>query len=441
MCMSGMRAWRVFYSCLCIRNKQEQDFNTNTKTIYLNRHSIPTCTVPSPIHMANTDQLLLFIIFLLAFLLAVYMSRPMSPSSLLVREGMTNRAGSRARDIDSAHSFTGSVTVESEDGSVSGTLTMLENGTATLVVTDNTNTQITFNANKAGDTVLFGPAGATATLYYDNIGPNRVVISYSNGRTVVLTTGEMQNTYGVSTEFDNYNHFDGTAYANIFYGPNGRVARIENGPNGKTVVITNTDGNKYVYRVDATDANVYIGPNGGRATVVTEGKRQRVRVKMPNGDTFTFYDTNRYAKSYDTTINQFDEVTSGVHYGQGYKDAFVPSSGTLTTISGPNGNTYASYDSTGYYNSLPRGIPRSQIPAGKEDLYILKSEVVPPVCPKCPAPVVSKEPDVSKCPPCPACARCPEPSFECKKVPNYNAFASTGSVPMPVVSSFASFGM
>lgn len=25
-----------------------------------------------------------------------------------------------------------------------------------------------------------------------------------------------------------------------------------------------------------------------------------------------------------------------------------------------------------------------------------------------------------KCPPCPACARCPEPAFECKKVPNYS---------------------
>lgn len=26
----------------------------------------------------------------------------------------------------------------------------------------------------------------------------------------------------------------------------------------------------------------------------------------------------------------------------------------------------------------------------------------------------------SKCPPCPPCARCPESSFECKKVPNYS---------------------
>lgn len=387
--------------------------------------------------MTNPDQLLLLLILLLAFLLAVYFSRPLSPSSLLLREGMTNALS----EVDQNHMFTGTVTVESDDGALSGKLTMLENGTVTLVLTDDANNQTTYTANNAGDTVLYGPAGATATLYYDNVGPNRVVISYSNGRTVVLHTGEMQNTYSVSTEFDNYNHFDGTAYANVFYGPNGRIARIESGPNGRTVVITETSGKTIVYRVDATDVNVFYGPNGGVATVITEGKRQRIRVKLPNGRTVTYYDTNRYAKNYDTSINQMNEVTSGVFYGQDYKDAFVPTSGTLTAITGPKGNTYATYDSAGYYNSLPRGIPRSQIPAGQEDLYILKSEVVPPVCPKCPDPIVSKEKDVSKCPPCPACARCPEPSFECKKVPNYNAFSSSGTAPLPVISSFASFGM
>ena len=38
----------------------------------------------------------------------------------------------------------------------------------------------------------------------------------------------------------------------------------------------------------------------------------------------------------------------------------------------------------------PMGIPKSQIPTGSEDLYILKSQVIPPVCPACP--------NVSACP-------------------------------------------
>ena len=97
---------------------------------------------------------------------------------------------------------------------------------------------------------------------------------------------------------------------------------------------------------------------------------------------------------------------------------------------------------TDYYNSLPPGIPRSQIPAGQEDLYILKSQVVPPVCPVCPTITSSSnDPDKeAKCPPCPPCARCPEPSFECKKVPNYSVIDNQ-YLPQPVLSDFSTFGM
>ena len=60
---------------------------------------------------------------------------------------------------------------------------------------------------------------------------------------------------------------------------------------------------------------------------------------------------------------------------------------------------------------------RSTIPPGDEHLYILKSQVVPPVCPACPTPPANET--SKKCPPCPACARCPESNFECKKVIKY----------------------
>jgi hypothetical protein len=42
--------------------------------------------------------------------------------------------------------------------------------------------------------------------------------------------------------------------------------------------------------------------------------------------------------------------------------------------------------------------------------------------------------------PCPSCARCPEPSFDCKKVPNYSS-TNSEYLPMPVLSDFSSFGM
>lgn len=90
------------------------------------------------------------------------------------------------------------------------------------------------------------------------------------------------------------------------------------------------------------------------------------------------------------------------------------------------------------------GIPASQILPGQEDLYILKSSVVPPVCPACPAVRcnnnTNKNSTPAKCPPCPPCARCPEPSFECKKVPNYS-LSNNNALPRPVLSSFSQFGL
>ncbi len=88
---------------------------------------------------------------------------------------------------------------------------------------------------------------------------------------------------------------------------------------------------------------------------------------------------------------------------------------------GPSG---AGASTRGAQSALPPGIPKSKIPPGQENLYILKSEIVPPVCPACPAcpacptPVCPK-PDDSQCPPCPAPGRCPPSSFGCQRVPLY----------------------
>jgi len=87
------------------------------------------------------------------------------------------------------------------------------------------------------------------------------------------------------------------------------------------------------------------------------------------------------------------------------------------------------------------GISSSQIPQGQEDLYILKSQVVPPVCPACPPVIVDKNTLNQDCPPCPPCARCPEPSFECKKVPNFNLGPQNTFLPRPVLNDFSTFGM
>tara|TARA_B110000858_G_C17719029_1_gene434339 strand:- start:601 stop:1158 length:558 start_codon:yes stop_codon:yes gene_type:complete len=108
-----------------------------------------------------------------------------------------------------------------------------------------------------------------------------------------------------------------------------------------------------------------------------------------------------------------------------------PAGNSATVTSGPQGNTAVT---TNYSN----GIQSNDIPQGQQDLYILKSQIVPPVCPVCPQAAACPRQD--KCPPCPACARCPEPAFDCKKVPNYSS-SNDNYLPRPVLADFSQFGM
>ena len=120
------------------------------------------------------------------------------------------------------------------------------------------------------------------------------------------------------------------------------------------------------------------------------------------------------------------------------KSSYIgPAGDTVITDS-----THTDYPVKSYTHKKPKstslGIPYSQIPTGSEDLYILKSEVIPPVCPMCPS--ISACPSKEPPPPCPPCDRCPEPAFDCKKVPNYNN-TDNKYLPVPVLSDFSQFGM
>jgi len=82
-------------------------------------------------------------------------------------------------------------------------------------------------------------------------------------------------------------------------------------------------------------------------------------------------------------------------------------------------------------------IRADQRPPGNEHLYMLKSEIVPPVCPACPTcPNIRSG---KNCQPCPPCGRCPEPAFDCKKVPNYDS-SNTKYLPRPILNDFSQFG-
>ena len=142
---------------------------------------------------------------------------------------------------------------------------------------------------------------------------------------------------------------------------------------------------------------------------------------------------HRSKEDYNDDDNEDNNINS---YGNVNKYPNVENDNILTA-GRSNGKNNGS--SNGSSNGSNNSVSSSQIPPGDEDLYILKSQVVPPVCPACPA-VVACPSDNKKCPPCPPCARCPEPAFECKKVPNYSG-QNDSYLPQPVMSDFSQFGL
>jgi len=158
---------------------------------------------------------------------------------------------------------------------------------------------------------------------------------------------------------------------------------------------------------------------------MTSSGRSHTQYVGPAGDTVDVYSNNSGSATVGPRGNVL--VNSGNDNYQGYDS----SSTSATTYTGPAGNSATVVSSS-------NGVYASQIPPGDEDLYILKSQVVPPVCPACPT--VSECPRQKPCSPCPPCARCPEPSFECKKVPNYSA-NDDQYLPRPVLADFSQFGM
>ena len=254
-----------------------------------------------------------------------------------------------------------------------------------------------YYGSNGGATTFYGPNGATATIIYDNYGNQAIRIQTSTGT----------YTYTQNATYYNPNN---TTTSTQYYGSTGYPIQT------------------YPYYNDAS-ASTYYGANGGSATVATGPQgNSAYYVEGPNGNTVAGTTANNpyYYGPY--------ESNTGVATG--------PQGNSVYYAQGPNGNTVAgttanNTNNSVYYNSS-YGIPANQIPPGQEDLYILKSQVVPPVCPACPT--SSACPRQEKCSPCPACARCPEPSFECKKVPNYNAI-DNDYLPVPVLNDFSTFGM
>ena len=365
---------------------------------------------------------------------------------------------------NSASTYTGpggnsAVSTSSSNGN--GTTYTGPNGNSITINKDSPNSNSNSNSNSLMNSLASffgttstttGSQGGSATTYQGNHGFKAAKVQGPNGNTYTATnanTNTNTNT-SLSNNYDNYSHYSGTNYPLIYYGPNGGTARIIKTANEDTIVVTSTNGQTDIYYIDNNSNNTnvsvskYEGPNGSSAKMITNSDgKMAVEITGPDGNKVVYTEDNTSNQPSDEYDNVEVNTYSGPRGGQA-ASVTGPAGNTAGAVQGPNGNTLSgnTYDSNSYYNSLPKGIPKSQIYDGEEDLYILKSEVVPPVCPMCPAPIL-KCPggqDLNDVPPCPPCARCPEPAFDCKKVPNYNGGASD-YLPVPVLNDFSTFGM
>lgn len=302
-------------------------------------------------------------------------------------------------------------------------------------------------------------------------GSNALVTTGILGNTSAIATGP--NGSGTTTDLD-------TVSNKTFYGANGGSAQVVNNNGNYLIQITDANGNTNTYTYNNTNTNntnttnnntnttngtsgtvsadntivgmTFTGPLNGKATVVKDNNNNyTIVITYPSGEKIVYHPDNSTTSTNSTTNTNTNNYNPNTYY---------PATATVASVTGPQGNSWnyaqgpmgnsvsgvttTSNNSNGDYNSsLPAGIPASNIPYGSEDLYILKSSVVPPVCPVAPPCPQNCNKNKDTPPPCPPCARCPEPSMTCKAVPNYSqgAGANNQYLPIPVLSSFSSFGM
>jgi hypothetical protein len=315
-------------------------------------------------------------------------------------------------------------------------------------------TEVINFTNSTDSKTYDGPNGSKATITTDSDGlhilnisdPNfptdnyvlkeKLTINTSTNTSTTTNSNSNSNSNFLNGNFDNYNHFTGSSYPSVFHSPIGFdiIARVIQNGNETNIVFTGADGTQMnISSKNSTQPNTFYGADGIYATINRKNNgKQQLELFFNNGSSIIFTEDN-------PTLIQSQGHTINTNSYTGTNDIYSNTTSTpsTNTIKGSPLNNNGNYN-----NSLPHGIPASQIPPGQEDLYILKSQVVPPVCPACPEPIVQcpTNIDLNQCPPCPACARCPEPAFDCKKVPNYNVF-NPDQMPVPVLNDFSGFGM
>ena len=259
---------------------------------------------------------------------------------------------------------------------------------------------------------------------------------------------------------DNYNFFSKNSIPTVYYGPDSSTARVtvsggendESETDAKTysITVTSANGATKTYVMENTSETAVVNPltntpetttTSTQATTVPDSI-SNTRFVDKNGNVARLFvakngqyvvqtrQLNGYDKIYTSTnVFTYDRNNSKSFLVGDSINTITPISETQNTTNDLIGSLTSNTISSQQAQTI-NGIPGRSIPIGQEDLYILKSQIVPPVCPACPQICAGKSSKES-CPPCPSCARWPESTdFSCKKVPDYSsntAGSGTGS--------------
>ena len=291
----------------------------------------------------------------------------------------------------------------------------------------------------------------------------------------VIESGKSGETTTPDNQLDNYNYFTKNSIPTVYYGPDNSTARVtvlggENDESNSSeteygITITNANGATVTYVMEKSSSSPAVNPltnmpdtTGNSNTVINPLTNMPVSTSTASQDPvvpssiantrFVDQDGN-VAKLYVASNGQYvvqtrqidgnDKVYTSTNvftYDRNNSKSFLVGDTVnditpISEVQNTTDNLINSLTSNTLSSSQAQtvnGIPGRMIPPGQEDLYILKSQIVPPVCPRCPTICASKSSSES-CPPCPSCARCPESTdFTCKKVPDYTNNTVTGSI-------------
>jgi len=286
-----------------------------------------------------------------------------------------------------------------------------------------TTTNNTVNASSTTTDTTYQP---TDTYSWNNYNPN-VNLNYNVPSSSMYNNGS-------------YNHYSGLNLPPVFYGPNGQTGKINFQNNQYYVTINSPQGQATIYQVNQSQYNnmnditslTFYSNNGGYLKIVKKNNSYMFIVYNNNNVQTIFYSYNFYQQQ--SSQNPPSQSTANWNTCNNSSVTSTPS-------------TYPQVYNNNSSNQK-RWFPN-------KDLYALKTSIVTPKCPVCREPIdyylkskygnkkkkKNNYKSAEQCPPCPACARCPEPSFECKKVPNYKSTSSEYMLPVPVLNDFSSFGM